>query len=70
MDYTTLLFDVRDHIARITLNRPEAANALNEDMGRDLIQAILHCDEDPSIRAVVLSAKGSIFCGGGDLRSF
>ena len=70
MNYTTLLFDVRDHIARITLNRPEAANALNEEMGRDLMQAILHCDEDPSIRAVVLTAKGSVFCGGGDLKSF
>lgn len=70
MDYTTLLFDVRDNIAHITLNRPEAANTMNEDMGRDLMHAVLHCDEDPSIRAVVLTGKGSLFCAGGDLKSF
>jgi len=70
MEYTTLLFDVRDNIAYITLNRPEAANTINEQMGKDLMDAVLRCDEDPNVRAVMISGAGKIFCGGGDLRDF
>jgi len=70
MAYTTLLFEVKDSIAHITLNRPDAANAINEEMGKDLMHAALHCDEDPEIRAVLISGTGKIFCGGGDLKDF
>ncbi len=70
MDYKTLLFDVRDHVAHITLNRPDAANSINEEMGKDLMQASLRCDEDPDIRAVLISGAGKIFSGGGDLKTF
>src|SRR5512139_4298925 len=69
-EYKTLLFDVRDHMAHITLNRPDAANSINEDMGKDLMHAALRCDEDPEIRAVLISGAGKIFCGGGDLKTF
>ena len=70
MDYTTLLFDVRDNVAHITLNRPEAANSINIEMGKDLMHAALRCDEDPEIRAVLISGAGKIFSGGGDLKAF
>jgi 2-(1,2-epoxy-1,2-dihydrophenyl)acetyl-CoA isomerase len=70
MEYTTLLFDVRENVAHITLNRPDAANSINEEMGKDLMQAALRCDEDPEIRAVLISGAGKIFSGGGDLRDF
>jgi len=70
MEFTTLLFDVRDHVAHITLNRPDAANSINEEMGRDLMHAALRCDEDPEIRAVLISGAGKIFSGGGDLKAF
>ena len=70
MDYTTLLFGVRDNVAHITLNRPEAANSINEEMGKDLMHAALRCDEDPEIRAVLISGAGKIFSGGGDLKAF
>ena len=69
-EYKTLLFDVRDHVAHITLNRPDAANSINEDMGKDLMHAALRCDEDPEIRAVLISGAGKIFSGGGDLKAF
>ena len=52
MEFKTLLFDIRDNVAHITLNRPEAANSINEEMGKDLMHAVLRCDEDPEIRAV------------------
>src|SRR4030042_2118416 len=70
MQYTTLLFDVRDHVAHITLNRPEAANSINEERGKDLMHAALRCDEDPEIRAVLISGAGKMFSGGGDLKDF
>ena len=68
MEYSTLLFEVRDSVAHITLNRPEAANAINVEMSRDLMHAALQCDEDPAIRAVVITGTGRMFCAGGDLK--
>lgn len=70
MSYFAIQFEVRDHVARITLNRPDAANALNIEMGKDLMQAALQCDQDPAIRAVILTGTGRMFCAGGDLKSF
>ena len=70
MEYKTLLFDVRDNVAHITLNRPDAANSINDEMGKDLMHAALRCDEDPEIRAVLISGAGKIFSGGGDLKAF
>jgi 2-(1,2-epoxy-1,2-dihydrophenyl)acetyl-CoA isomerase len=69
-EYKTLLFDVRDNVANLTLNRPDAANSINENMGKDLMHAALRCDEDPEIRAVLISGAGKIFSGGGDLKDF
>ena len=70
MGYETLLYELRDGVAHITLNREEAANAINLQMGRDLMTAALQCDEDPAVRAVLIGAKGKIFCAGGDLEGF
>lgn len=69
-EYSTLLFDVRDNVAHVTLNRPEAANALNAEMAHELMDVALRCEEDPSVRAMLLDATGKIFCAGGDLKSF
>ena len=71
MELTTLLFDKRDGVARVTLNRPEAANALDRSMARELMQVAIECDEDPAVRCVVITGAGSrMFCAGGDLRAF
>ena len=71
MPYETLLFETRGNIAYVTLNRPDAANALNHQMARDLMDVMLRCDDDPAVRAVVLTGgTGRIFCAGGDLKSF
>jgi 2-(1,2-epoxy-1,2-dihydrophenyl)acetyl-CoA isomerase len=70
MQYKTLLFNVKNNVAHITLNRPEAANAINLDLAKDLVQAIMRCDEDPLIRAVLITGTGPMFCSGGDVKSF
>jgi 2-(1,2-epoxy-1,2-dihydrophenyl)acetyl-CoA isomerase len=70
MPYQTLLFDQSDGVATITLARPDAANALNLTMGRELAEVAVVCDEDPEIRAVLITAGGPIFSAGGDVRAF
>lgn len=70
MSYATLLFEIRGNAGYVTLNRPDAANALNMQMARDLMDVMLRCDNDPAVRAVVLTATGRMFCAGGDLKSF
>jgi 2-(1,2-epoxy-1,2-dihydrophenyl)acetyl-CoA isomerase len=70
MTYGTLLYDVRDGIARITLNRPEALNALNREMTRELADVALQAATDPAVRVVILRGAGKTFCAGGDLNEF
>ncbi len=54
-------------IARITLNRPEVMNAIDDDMPRELAEAVLHADSDRAIHVMVLSGAGKAFCAGYDL---
>lgn len=70
MSYETLLFEVHDHVAYVTLNRPDNANAINPQMGRDLMSVALAVSTDPSVRCVRLSSRGKMFCAGGDLSAF
>lgn len=70
MEDPTVLFEVRDGVARVTLNRPKAANSINLNLARELLSAATRCDEDPSVRAAVITGTGNTFCVGGDLRSF
>ncbi len=65
-----LLFERDGAIARLTLNRPSAGNAIDLAMAHALMEAAIGCDEDPSIRCVILSGNGRLFCGGGDLGGF
>jgi 2-(1,2-epoxy-1,2-dihydrophenyl)acetyl-CoA isomerase len=70
MVYQTLIFDIDNSIARIVLNRPEAANSMNMQMMEELLDVSIVCDEDDSIRAVTITGTGRMFCAGGDLASF
>jgi enoyl-CoA hydratase/carnithine racemase len=54
-------------VLRLTLNRPEKANALNSELCRDLVDSIGRADRDPSIGAIVIAANGKSFCAGMDL---
>jgi 2-(1,2-epoxy-1,2-dihydrophenyl)acetyl-CoA isomerase len=65
-----VLLERSNHVATITLNRPDAYNALNLELTRDLFQAVLEVDEDPEVRCVVLTGAGKAFCGGGDVKDF
>jgi 2-(1,2-epoxy-1,2-dihydrophenyl)acetyl-CoA isomerase len=65
-----VLFAVEGSIARVTLNRPERANAIDLEVARALVEAAIRCDADAAIRCVVLTGRGRMFCAGGDLALF
>src|SRR3546814_10867362 len=60
-----LLFAKRDGIATLTLNRPDVGNAINTALIEALAQASVQCERDASIRCVVLTGAGRLFCVGG-----
>ncbi len=70
MSYETLELDLSEGVATITMNRPSAANALNLVMAKELGEVAIRCDEDPAIRAVVLTGAGRFFSAGGDISGF
>jgi len=70
MAYDNVVYDVKDGVATITLNRPDAYNALNMPLARDLFHATLEADEDPDVRCIVITGAGRAFCAGGDVKDF
>ena len=65
--FSTLELERDGAVAKLTLARPEAANAFDLEMGRELMQAAIALDEDASVRAVLITGRGKMFCAGGDL---
>ncbi|MEQ1889751.1 MAG: crotonase/enoyl-CoA hydratase family protein [Alphaproteobacteria bacterium] len=70
MDYAAIKLDIRDNIAHLVFNRPEAMNAMNRDMWREIPDAINAIDVDGSARVIVISAAGKHFTAGMDLSVF
>ena len=70
MEFETLLYEVSDGVATITINRPDAANAMDPQMALDLSEVGILCDDDPAVRAVLITGAGRMFCAGGDLSTF
>ena len=68
-EYETIKFEQSGPITRITLNRPDAANGMNDTMTRELAHAAARCDTEAT-KVVVLTGSGRFFCAGGDLKSF
>lgn len=67
MDFDTLTLSVDGHVAQVSFNRPNKANALNEIMWQELGAAMAWCDTEPDVRAIVLAGEGTHFCSGIDL---
>ncbi len=65
--YSTILFDIEDRIANITLNRPEVHNAFNNDLINDLYDVFENLKQDDDIRVIVITGNGKSFCAGADL---
>lgn len=71
MTFTHITLDISDQIATLTLNRPEARNALSDPMRRDLDDALklLRSRAGDDIKALILTGAGGAFCAGGDVKS-
>lgn len=67
MEYTQILFDVDEHIATITLNRPDRLNAFTGTMMNEMIDALDQTDANDDVRAVIVTGAGRGFCAGADL---
>ena len=66
MSYTDIIFSSEAHIARITLNRPDTGNMVNERMAEELEDICLRINQDNSIYVVIITGNGEAFCRGGD----
>ncbi|WP_050424887.1 enoyl-CoA hydratase/isomerase family protein [Bradyrhizobium tropiciagri] len=70
IDKGPVLLDITDGIARLRLNRPDAANGMSAELLSALCDAIMVCHGHPDLRVVLLSGEGANFCAGGDVRAF
>ena len=68
MTYKTLLYDKKDGIGTVTLNRPDKLNALNSTVYKELYEAFESIEDDPEVRVVILTGAGNrAFCAGSDV---
>ncbi len=68
MGYDTLIVQIKDKIALITLNRPDAMNALNTQMMQELATALGAADKDAAVRCIVITGSDRAFAAGADVR--
>ena len=68
MAYSTIIFEKKGRVARITLNRPEVLNAVNNVMSDELDQAVDEIAKDSEIDVMILTGAGRGFCAGRDLK--
>ncbi len=67
VDFETITYELRDHVATVTLNRPDRLNAFNRQMLADMVAMLDHTDADDDVRAIVVTGAGRGFCAGADL---
>ncbi len=67
MDYTQIIYEVADHIATVTLNRPDQLNAFTNTMMREVLDVFDRIDADDDVRVVIVTGAGRGFCAGADL---
>jgi enoyl-CoA hydratase/carnithine racemase len=70
MAYETMLYDVADEIATVTLNRPAKLNSYTSAMGREIVDAMRRADDDRDVRVIILTGAGRAFCAGADISGF
>lgn len=70
MEFSTLLYEVGDGVATITLNRPDVRNAFNDEMSKELRDALKSAERDAAVRCLLITGSGKGFCAGQDLAAF
>lgn len=67
-NYQTILFEISENIATITLNRPDVLNAINEIMGRELLEALKMTGQNDDVRCLIITGNGRAFSAGEDIQ--
>lgn len=67
MAYETIIVEVEDHIAKVTLNRPDALNALNDQLMSELADAMGGCQTNDKVRCIVITGSEKAFAAGADI---
>lgn len=67
--YETILYEVKNHVAWLTLNRPDKLNAFNEQMNKEMTIALKKAGKDQDVRSIIITGSGRAFCSGQDLQS-
>lgn len=67
MTYQQILYEIKDNILTLTLNRPDQLNAFTSQMREELIDAFDRADADDQVRAIIVTGAGRAFCAGADL---
>lgn len=68
MTFKNIIFEKKNKISQITLNRPDQGNTLNLDLAKELFQAVSEVSADEDTKTLILTGSGKLFCGGGDLK--
>ena len=66
-DENEVLYDVKDRIATVTLNRPDRMNSIDDSMPINIAKAMKQAATDPGVRAIILTGAGRAFCAGADI---
>ena len=69
VDMSLVNFDVEDYLAIVTINRPEARNAVDHETSQELASAFRRFDADESLSVAILTGLGGVFCAGADLKA-
>ena len=67
MELQNIIYEKKEHVAIITLNRPKALNALNEDLLNELELALLEAEKDTDVRVMIITGEGKAFAAGADI---
>ena len=68
MAFETIIVEVEDHVALITLNRPDAMNALNQQLLAELAQALGEAQGNDKVRCIILTGSEKAFAAGADIK--
>lgn len=69
MNFDEIIYEKKDRVATVTMNRPEKMNAWTPKMGAEMRTAMLDAERDPDIGAIIVTGAGRAYCAGADMGS-
>src|SRR5467141_2883218 len=67
MDFAEIIYEKKDRVATVTMNRPEKMNAWTPKMGAEMRAAMMDAERDPTIGAIIVTGAGRAYCAGADM---